>query len=225
MVAGAVVVMTVEMVKVVAEVEDVADEVAVVEVAETTTMATVILSSIKNVLWFRDSRFFIAIFRINTENGDDGGDGGENGIDDKPREIYIPPEPSNDENEIFNQGISSGINFDKFDSIPIKVSGSNAPKQINTFESAGLNKFVLDNIAKSKYTRPTPIQKVAIPTILAGRDLMACAQTGSGKTAAFLLPIINKLLEEPNDSNTGCPHVIIISPTRELTSQVCWLLF
>lgn len=100
------------------------------------------------------------------------------------------------------------------------MSGSNAPKQINSFESAGLNKFVQDNITKSKYTKPTPIQKVAIPTILAGRDLMACAQTGSGKTAAFLLPIINKLLEEPTDSNTGCPHVVIISPTRELTIQV-----
>lgn len=73
---------------------------------------------------------------------------------------------------------------------------------------------------RSGYTKPTPIQKNSIPIILAGRDLMACAQTGSGKTAAFLLPIIQILLEDNKDMSIGKPHVVIISPTRELSIQI-----
>lgn len=100
------------------------------------------------------------------------------------------------------------------------MTGNNAPKQITSFKTSGLNNFLQENIEKSKYSKPTPIQKIAIPTISEGRDLLACAQTGSGKTAAFLLPIINKLLEDPKDLTIGNPQVIIISPTRELAIQV-----
>lgn len=105
------------------------------------------------------------------------------GEEKKPREIYIPPEPTSDENELFS-GISSGINFVKYDDIKVQVSGENYPNPIRSFEESGLRPLVLENVIKSGYKKPTPIQKHSIPIIMAGRDLMACAQTGSGKTVS-----------------------------------------
>merc|ERR1719288_651793 len=139
------------------------------------------------------------------------------------REIYVPP-PEASEDSLFELGIACGINFEKFDKIPVKVSGENAPSPIPTFESMGLREHLLGNIKKSGYQKPTPIQKTAIPCIMAKRDLMGCAQTGSGKTAAFLLPIIHKILEDGGDPNAGdCPQkpqAVIVAPTRELAIQI-----
>jgi len=117
--------------------------------------------------------------------------------DGTTQEIYIPKEVADD--DLFQQGISSGINFDKFDKIPVKCSGDNAPAPAASFESMGLRQLLRDNIEKSGYKKPTPIQKYAIPIIANKRDLMACAQTGSGKTAAFLLPILHNILEDECD--------------------------
>lgn len=78
----------------------------------------------------------------------------------------------------------------------------------------------MSNIKRSGYDIPTPIQKTAIPIIKNGRDLMACAQTGSGKTAAFLLPMINSMIENPQENDIGYPQAVIVSPTRELALQV-----
>lgn len=139
--------------------------------------------------------------------------------------MYIPPAPTEDENEIFGSGISSGINFDKFDDIRVNVTGENPPGPIASFNESGLRDYLLNNVRKSNYTRPTPIQKYAIPIIMDKRDLMACAQTGSGKTAAFLLPIINTLLNDNDDMKPGNPFVVIIVPTRELALQVNTSLF
>ncbi|XP_076160936.1 ATP-dependent RNA helicase vasa isoform X2 [Ptiloglossa arizonensis] len=141
----------------------------------------------------------------------------------KPREVYIPPDLPSDEQSLFENGVAMGINFDKYDNIEVKVSGENEPMPIESFEAAGLRNIVLENIKKSGYTKPTPVQKHALPIILNNRDLMACAQTGSGKTAAFAVPIINNLLERPTDLNPGSccePQAVIISPTRELTIQI-----
>ncbi len=140
--------------------------------------------------------------------------------DDKPKEFYIPPDPSTNEAEIFNTGIESGINFQKYDKIPVKVTGDDIPPPVMSFKTSGLSDFLLQNIEKCGYKDPTPIQKTAIPIVQAKRDLMACAQTGSGKTAAFILPILNALLTDPTDMKVGKPQVVIISPTRELTIQV-----
>ncbi|XP_050320855.1 ATP-dependent RNA helicase vasa isoform X7 [Bactrocera neohumeralis] len=145
---------------------------------------------------------------------------GENEGEQKQREFYIPPEPTDNEDEIFNSGISSGINFSKYDNIPVRVSGENAPPPLLTFENAGLRDIIMNNVRKSGYTIPTPIQKTAIPVVMDGRDLMACAQTGSGKTAAFLLPIINGILGESCDLSIGKPQAVIVSPTRELAIQI-----
>jgi len=142
--------------------------------------------------------------------------------DGKIREIYVPTELGDD--NLFDQGITSGINFSKYADIPIKVSGENAPPGINSFQSAGLRQILVDNITKSGYRVPTPVQKRTIPIVMAGRDVMACAQTGSGKTAAFLLPIIHKLIEEQADAKGGAacqePQCVVITPTRELAIQI-----
>ncbi|XP_053693222.1 ATP-dependent RNA helicase vasa-like [Sabethes cyaneus] len=139
---------------------------------------------------------------------------------DKPRELYIPPAPTDDEKEMFGSGISSGINFDKFDEIKVKVTGENPPKPIDSFANSGLLDCLLNNVRKSNYHKPTPIQKYAIPIIMDGRDLMACAQTGSGKTAAFLLPMINTLLNENCNRQAESPQILVIVPTRELALQI-----
>ena len=65
------------------------------------------------------------------------------------------------------------------------------------------------------FDTPTPIQEMAIPVILAGKDLIACAQTGTGKTAAFVLPILNKITK----SGTSTLNTLILAPTRELAIQ------
>jgi len=143
--------------------------------------------------------------------------------DGEIREMYVPgAEPAAD--ELFGLGIASGINFAKYDKIPVEVTGENKPGPIRSFASAGLRPILVENITKSKYKVPTPVQKHGIPIVMAGRDMMACAQTGSGKTAAFLLPIINKLIESSPDTGSGdssqAPQCVVVTPTRELAIQI-----
>lgn len=77
-----------------------------------------------------------------------------------------------------------GINFEKYDEIPVEVTGRDPPKNITSFEECDFFETTRKNIQRCNYTRPTPVQKYAIPIIASGRDLMACAQTGSGKTVS-----------------------------------------
>jgi ATP-dependent RNA helicase RhlE len=84
------------------------------------------------------------------------------------------------------------------------------------FKAMGLHPQLLQAIREMRYTEPTPIQAEAIPAILKGRDLLATAQTGTGKTAAFLLPILHQLLSLPH----GTTQALIIAPTRELAQQI-----
>lgn len=84
----------------------------------------------------------------------------------------------------------------------------------HTFADFGLNEQVLTNVIKHKYIYPTPIQDEAIPALMSGRDVVGIANTGTGKTAAFLLPLINKVIL---DSKQG---VLILAPTRELALQI-----
>ena len=90
-----------------------------------------------------------------------------------------------------------------------------------TFSSLGLADTLLRALDDVGYTRPTPIQAKAIPVVLTGRDLLAAAQTGTGKTAGFTLPILQRLLEKPAQGRKpGRPRCLILTPTRELTAQV-----
>nr|AEO36953.1 vasa [Oreochromis aureus] len=142
---------------------------------------------------------------------------------DRPRVTYVPPPPSEDEESIFSH-YESGVNFDKYDEILVDVSGTNPPPAIMTFDEAALCESLKRNVSKSGYVKPTPVQKHGIPIISAGRDLMACAQTGSGKTAAFLLPILHQLMAD--GAAASCfsevqePDAIIVAPTRELINQI-----
>jgi ATP-dependent RNA helicase RhlE len=92
-----------------------------------------------------------------------------------------------------------------------------------TFESLGLAADLLKTVLEEGYTEPTPVQAQAIPLVLAGRDVLAAAQTGTGKTAAFTLPILDRLRPHANTSFSPARHpvrALILVPTRELAMQV-----
>ncbi|MGH2418666.1 MAG: DEAD/DEAH box helicase, partial [Candidatus Limnocylindria bacterium] len=87
-----------------------------------------------------------------------------------------------------------------------------------SFSALGLRPDLLRAVARQGYTHPTPVQREAIPLVLAGRDLLAGAQTGTGKTAAFVLPILQHLAARP--ARDRRIRVLILAPTRELAIQV-----
>src|SRR5690348_2239478 len=87
-----------------------------------------------------------------------------------------------------------------------------------TFADLGLSDELLRSVADSGYGEPTPIQRAAIPSVLMGRDLVGIAQTGTGKTAAFVLPMIDILGN--GRSRARMPRSLIVEPTRELAAQV-----
>jgi ATP-dependent RNA helicase RhlE len=85
-----------------------------------------------------------------------------------------------------------------------------------TFHALGLSEALLQDLAAAGFTSPTPIQEQAIPPALAGRDVIGCAQTGTGKTAAFVIPLVERLATLPK----GQPKALILAPTRELALQI-----
>uniref|UniRef100_A0A453S9X8 RNA helicase n=1 Tax=Aegilops tauschii subsp. strangulata TaxID=200361 RepID=A0A453S9X8_AEGTS len=134
-------------------------------------------------------------------------------------------------------GASRTGRLDKYD-IPVEVSGDGAPAPADGFEQAGLAEAVLRNVARCGYDNPTPVQRYSIPIVLSGRDLMACAQTGSGKTAAFCLPVVSGLVSAAEGGQGGevgrgdrdaydydyrrvaRPLALVLAPTRELAAQI-----
>lgn len=89
-----------------------------------------------------------------------------------------------------------------------------------TFKELNIMPAILKALSKENYTSPTPIQEQSIPAVLAGRDLLGCAQTGTGKTAAFSVPIIQLLSEQPKSNHVRRIRSLILSPTRELAIQI-----
>src|SRR4051812_10972835 len=83
------------------------------------------------------------------------------------------------------------------------------------FNAFGLHPSLVQAVKELGYSKPTPIQEQSLPPALEGRDVLACAMTGSGKTAAFLLPIIQRLMQKPR----GVTRALILAPTRELAAQ------
>uniref|UniRef100_K7FX68 RNA helicase n=1 Tax=Pelodiscus sinensis TaxID=13735 RepID=K7FX68_PELSI len=147
---------------------------------------------------------------------------------------WSKPLPPSDrlEQELFSGG-NTGINFEKYDDIPVEATGNNCPPHIESFSDVDMGEIIMGNIELTRYTRPTPVQKHAIPIIKDKRDLMACAQTGSGKTAAFLLPILSQIYTDgPGDALRAMkengrygrrkqyPISLVLAPTRELAVQI-----
>ena len=89
-----------------------------------------------------------------------------------------------------------------------------------SFHNLGLSKPLLDALAAKNYSQATPIQLQAIPTVLTGRDLLGIAQTGTGKTAAFMLPSLDRLAADRNIPKPGQIRMLVLAPTRELASQI-----
>ena len=158
---------------------------------------------------------------------------------------YPPPSQSQGrdaqrEAELFGDA-STGINFDSYDDIEVDVQGVDCPPPIASFDDLHFPPSLQHNLSLAHYSKPTPVQKYALPCLLQGRDVMACAQTGSGKTAAFLFPLISQLLHSGlgaggvsgvlgyGKQKRYAPSGLILAPTRELASQIydeavkfCW---
>src|SRR5256885_15068138 len=89
-----------------------------------------------------------------------------------------------------------------------------------SFSSLGLSKPILDALARKEYSTPTPIQMQAIPTLLKGRDLLGIAQTGTGKTAAFMLPSIDRLAAARRIPPPASCRMLVPAPTPEQATQI-----
>ena len=101
----------------------------------------------------------------------------------------------------------------------MSIENTATPIEVTTFATLGLNPLVLKAVEEAGYTVPSPIQAEAIPVVMAGHDLMASAQTGTGKTAAFILPALHRIAE-PSAVRSKGPRVLVLTPTRELAQQV-----
>ncbi len=89
-----------------------------------------------------------------------------------------------------------------------------------TFADLSLAPFLLQALAEEGYAHPTPIQAQSIPMLLQGRDMLGMAQTGTGKTAAFALPLLHRLAADPRPAPKGGARILVLAPTRELVSQI-----
>ena len=128
---------------------------------------------------------------------------------------------------LYGSSEEAGVNFAKYGDVPVELKGApNGIEPLATFEDIdALPPYLALNMERCKYANPTPVQKHAVPLGLAGNDVMCCSQTGSGKTAAFLLPAVSKLSTCPavdcfdEDAGMAAPRVVVLAPTRELAIQ------
>ncbi|KAB0793879.1 hypothetical protein PPYR_13499 [Photinus pyralis] len=102
----------------------------------------------------------------------------------------------------------------------LTVTGTSAPRPVSSFGHLGFEDKLIKAIIKAEYTTPTPIQAQAVPCALSGRDVLGIAQTGSGKTAAFLWPMLVHINEQPPVQEGEGPIALILAPTRELAIQI-----
>lgn len=138
------------------------------------------------------------------------------------RDGFIDSHSLKQSEELFKKISQQGINFSLYNDIP--VQSSEIFPVIDDFKDCEVDQCLLDNLLKFGYKRPTPVQRYAIPISLMRKDLIACAQTGSGKTAAYLYPLIAKMMQDgpPPTGPTFVPRplAVILAPTRELATQI-----
>lgn len=164
--------------------------------------------------------------------------GGRDGYGSWQNGKHVPgPQNPRIEKDLFGEAgdgnsQGTGINFDAYADIPVEATGTDVPEPITEFLPP-IDAHLLENISLARYKTPTPVQKYSVPIVNGGRDLMACAQTGSGKTGGFLFPILSALFTQgPRPSpaaqtNRGYgrnrisyPTALVLAPTRELVSQI-----
>eukprot|EP00930_Biecheleria_cincta_P011199 TRINITY_DN1137_c0_g1_i2.p1 TRINITY_DN1137_c0_g1~~TRINITY_DN1137_c0_g1_i2.p1 ORF type:complete len:571 (-),score=125.18 TRINITY_DN1137_c0_g1_i2:148-1860(-) len=135
----------------------------------------------------------------------------------------------NEERRLFKAAhVSAGIDFSKYEDIEVETEGGQGTEEgMETFQDAcdrfGLHEDLTANIARCGYNVPTPVQKHSIPAVLGGSDVLVTAQTGSGKTAAFLVPIVAAALkagQRPFTRGPAHPTSVVLAPTRELCQQI-----
>jgi ATP-dependent RNA helicase DDX3X len=150
------------------------------------------------------------MYRAETEWGERDGRGG-----------ILNPSKVREDESLFNRH-STGLDFAKYEDIPVQASALFLP--IHSFEECRFPSSLLDNLHRLSYSVPTPVQKYVISAALEGRDIIAIAQTGSGKTAAFMIPIIHKMILNGPPANSSQkaarPVALILAPTRELAIQI-----
>ncbi|TID21659.1 pre-mRNA-processing ATP-dependent RNA helicase PRP5 [Venturia nashicola] len=129
------------------------------------------------------------------------------------KQFYIEPEELKDMDDAELQAL-------RFELDGIKVRGKDVPKPLLSWPQMGLSVPALEVIQSLKYEKPTPIQSQAVPTIMAGRDVIAVAKTGSGKTMGFLLPMFRHIKDQRPLSKKDGPIAIVLAPTRELANQI-----
>ena len=100
------------------------------------------------------------------------------------------------------------------------MTGPDPPLPVSSFAHFGFDDSLIKVIRKSEYTQPTPIQAQAIPAALSGRDVLGIAKTGSGKTAAFIWPMLVHIMDQRELAPGDGPIGLILAPTRELSQQV-----
>ena len=103
--------------------------------------------------------------------------------------------------------------------LSIKVMGHNPPRPASSFAHFNFDEQLMKIIRKCEYTQPTPIQAQGIPVVLSGRDMIGIAKTGSGKTAAFIWPMLVHIMDQPDLKAGDGPIGLILAPTRELSQQ------
>ncbi len=100
------------------------------------------------------------------------------------------------------------------------AESSETKTPVNAFLGLGIDDRIVDNLTRNDITTPTPIQVQGIPLLLQGKDLIACAPTGTGKTAAFVLPSLQRLLTPSDNKESRGARIVVLTPTRELAQQV-----
>lgn len=136
-----------------------------------------------------------------------------------PEPIFSQWQPSERIRRLQNDQIEevmARLNVD----VHITAGTPSAPAPVESFEDMCLNPSIMKDIIFHDYSTPTPIQAQAMPVALSGRDLLGCAETGSGKTAAFSIPMIQHCLAQPPIRHGDGPLALVLAPTRELAQQI-----
>jgi ATP-dependent RNA helicase DDX3X len=145
----------------------------------------------------------------------------------KTKDSYMFDEDKKREALLFNSGALAGIDFSNYEKFKVEVEGKSIPNPLDTFQSVRWSPVIENAINLQGWRVPTPVQKYALPAAINNYDVIASAQTGSGKTACYLMPAIRYLLQTPFEKNStvgykmmALPRVLIVAPVRELAQQI-----